>query len=251
MGRDDNPLTVRMKDYEKTWCDLRADSDLPHIIRVDGKNFSTFTKSFATFDDIIHDGMIQAAKDLLVAFPSATVAYTHSDEITIVFPTGAINTCYDGKILKLVSISGAVATRGFNDGIRRVAGDIPGAVFDSRIVPLPSNEEIANNLLFRARDNIRNAKMGFAQMYYSAKELHGIPADVAIAKVASEKGITWESLPGWVKYGDFIKRTLVPHEGFNPATGLTESTVRTIMSVQNIPFAFSPEFVEILLAKLI
>lgn len=251
MGRDDNPLTVRMKDYEKTWCDLRADPDLPHIIRVDGKNFSTFTKSFETFDDTIHAGMIQAAKDLLTAFPSATLAYTHSDEITIVFPAGAINTSYDGKILKLVSISSAVATRGFNDGIRRIIGDIPGAVFDSRIVPLPSDEEIANNLLFRARDNIRNAKIGFAQIYYSAKELHGIPADVAITKVSAEKGITWESLPEWVKYGDFIKRTLVPHQGFNPTTGLTESTMRTIMCIQNIPFAFSPEFIKLILSKFI
>lgn len=248
-GRDEHPLTIRMKEYESTWCDLRIDATIPHIVRVDGKNFSTFTKSFAQFDEIIHAGMLEAAKDLLKEFPMATTAYTHSDEISVVFPAGAANKYCDGKVCKLVSLTAAIATRGFNNGIRLAGSMVTGALFDSRIIPLPSDMEVANNIVFRARDNVRNAKMGFAQMHFPASKLHGLGADEAILMVSKEIGVVWESMPEWVRFGDVLKRGHVMVEGLNPISGKTETATRTVIEIRNLAGLDSKPILDVLMSS--
>src|SRR5271163_495835 len=81
-------LAGRMKSYEAIH-DHKLLPGTPTILRLDGHTFSKFTANFARpFDLRIHDAMTATCSDLLSHFPSATLAYTQSDEITLVFPSG-------------------------------------------------------------------------------------------------------------------------------------------------------------------
>lgn len=78
-------LGDRMKGYEAVYGQLRVSNDHVMLIRLDGVSFSTWTRGLdAVFDLIFTRSMILTMNDLLVKFRPQT-AYTHSDEITLIF----------------------------------------------------------------------------------------------------------------------------------------------------------------------
>ncbi|KAH8681790.1 tRNAHis guanylyltransferase catalytic domain-containing protein [Xylariales sp. PMI_506] len=78
----------RMKAYEVA-AELYLASNSPAILRLDGHGFSTFTAPLnRPFDEMIHTAMVRTCADLLRAWPAASLDYTQSDEITLVFSSG-------------------------------------------------------------------------------------------------------------------------------------------------------------------
>jgi tRNA(His) guanylyltransferase len=158
------PLTLadRMKQYEASF-DYALPTSSPVILRLDGHTFSRFTAHFCRpFDQRIHDAMIATCSDLLKYFPQATVAYTQSDEITLVLPARVQS--FNERVQKLSSLAASYCSVRFNAHLAAflVANPEPKvkstafenlgtAHFDARFFTVPSVEEALNCLLWRCR----------------------------------------------------------------------------------------------------
>ena len=115
-------LGTRMKGYEyipRTYLTKR----IPVIIRLDGKAFHTFTKGMKRpFDEILIKTMQDTAKYLCENIQGVKLAYTQSDEITLLLTDFEdINTqgWFDYNIQKMVSVSASMATLAFNTSFER------------------------------------------------------------------------------------------------------------------------------------
>lgn len=76
-------LGDRMKDYENI-SRIHLTKKLPVIIRLDGKAFHTFTRGFnRPFDGILMRAMQETAKYLCANIMNCKMAYTQSDEISL------------------------------------------------------------------------------------------------------------------------------------------------------------------------
>lgn len=85
-------LSDKMKQYESQYIHL-IPKECHFMVRLDGKNFSTFTRGFKQkafwnpFDLNFQQAMINTMNDLILKFSSSSTGYVHSDEITLVFPS--------------------------------------------------------------------------------------------------------------------------------------------------------------------
>lgn len=78
-------LGDRIKDYERRETDRRALKGLPVVVRCDGRSFSRFTHGMARpYDTSMADLMLETAKYLVEQVDGARVAYTQSDEISLI-----------------------------------------------------------------------------------------------------------------------------------------------------------------------
>jgi tRNA(His) guanylyltransferase len=238
-------LATRMKQYEASF-DITLPSGSPTILRLDGHAFSKFTSHFCRpFDQHIHDAMIAVSKDLLEYFASATLAYTHSDEITLVFPEGVKS--FNERVQKLSSLAASYCSVRFNAHLAALLTASPEpkvkdsafdrlgtAHFDARFFTVPSVEEAFNCVLWRCRnDAVRNSVNAFARTLYSTKEMHGKTSIQLIDMMKSEKNVVYEkAVPRWALEGCLLKREQVEHEGVNLKTGTTEKTLRTRTRVE-------------------
>lgn len=81
--RDD--LGNRMKSYYEQIPKTKLMRRCPVICRLDGRSFHSFTKGFKRpFDDVLIQTMQQTAKYLCENIQGAVIAYTQSDEISLV-----------------------------------------------------------------------------------------------------------------------------------------------------------------------
>jgi tRNA(His) guanylyltransferase len=235
-------LAKRMKAYEAQ-VEYTIPS-APTVMRVDGHCFSKFTSFFQRpFDLRIHQAMLETCKDLLKANPAATVGYTFSDEITLVFPSG-IN-AFNNRVQKVSSLAAGLASVRFAHHMREAIAqhaDLPRIKpqgiekvetthFDARVFAVPSVDEALNCLVWRCRgDAVRNAVSGFARKYYSSRRLTGMRTGEVLAMLERDKGIVFANeAPSWAQAGTLVKRKLVEIEGLNPKTGETERAIRTRM----------------------
>ncbi|KAH7383165.1 tRNAHis guanylyltransferase-domain-containing protein [Pyrenochaeta sp. MPI-SDFR-AT-0127] len=239
------PLAERMKQYEASF-DFTLPLNAPIILRLDGHGFSRFTAHFCRpFDQRIHDAMISTCTDLLKFFPQATVAYTQSDEITLVFPTGVQS--FGERVQKLSSLAASYCSVRFNKHlsdflekqpeprVKPLAYEKLGtAHFDARFFAVPSIEEALNCLLWRCRnDAVRNSVSGFARTMYSTQQMHGKRTKELIGMMRDEKGVQFEeAVPKWAIEGCLMKREQYEHEGVNLKTGVMEKTFRTRTRVE-------------------
>ncbi len=116
MKRDD--LGNRMKTFYEQIPKTRLMRRTPVVIRIDGKAFHTFTRGFKRpFDDVLIKTMQETAKYLCENIQGCSLAYTQSDEISLLlidyqrFETSA---WFDYEIQKMCSISASMATMAFN-----------------------------------------------------------------------------------------------------------------------------------------
>lgn len=238
-------LAARMKQYESSF-DYTLPSGSPIILRLDGHAFSNFTSHFCRpFDQRIHDAIIAVCTDLLAYFASATLAYTHSDEITLVFPDGVQS--FNERVQKLSSLAASYCSVRFNTHLATLLATNPEpkvkdtaferlgtAHFDARFFVVPNVEEALNCVLWRCRnDAVRNSVNAFARTMYTTKEMHGKTAKELVEMMKGEKGVVFEqSVPRWAIEGCLLKRERVSHEGLNLKTGKVEKTLRTRTRVE-------------------
>lgn len=205
-------LGSRMKEYEGVEAQRRCMPRLPVLARLDGKNFSRWTKGLKRpYDERLSNVMVGTTY-ALVENSGALVGYTQSDEITLVFysddPKSQIY--FDGRIQKMCSVLAAQATAYFNALVR---DEIPEkadrlAVFDCRVWQVPNMTEAANAVLWREQDATKNSIQMAAQEYYSHNQLLNKNGKEQQAMLL-EKDINWNDYPAFFKRGTFVQRRKV------------------------------------------
>lgn len=170
-------LSDRMKELERVEAGRKADSNLPLMVRIDGRCFSKFTKNLIKPFDKDFLRLMDATTQYLMEETDAKMAYTQSDEITLSFYNDKENHSnseymFGGKYQKLTSVLASMATSYFTFHMRKFlqqTSDYPH--FDCRVWNVPDVEHIALNYLWRYRDAIKNSVFMFARSYFSHKEL--------------------------------------------------------------------------------
>jgi tRNA(His) guanylyltransferase len=232
------PLASRMKSHEAVY-DTRLPTNTPTILRLDGHGFSKFTANFdRPFDPRIHTAMTETCIDLLAHFPTATLAYTQSDEITLVFPFGV--GAYNDRVQKIATLAASFTSVRFNAHLVISVAAFPEpkvkkeevmgtAYFDARLFTVPTVEEALNCVLWRCKgDALRNGVGAFARTLFSTKELNGKSTTEVLRMMEEEKGVVFrDSVPSWAPEGTVVKREHFEGEGRNEKTGEIEKMVRT------------------------
>ena len=170
-------LGDRMKEFEAIETERRLMPGLPVMVRLDGKNFHTFTRGMARpFHAPMSQAMIETARHL-VQETQACFAYTQSDEITLAYwnDDPRVKFMFDGRIQKLTSVLAGMTTAKFNYEVARTMPDkahmLP--VFDARVFSMPNLDEMVNCVLFRALDCAKNSLSMAASAHYRQRELQG------------------------------------------------------------------------------
>jgi len=182
---------------------------VPVIIRLDGKSFHSYTRGCdKPFDEHLSRAMCLTATDLIKAIGGAKIAYTQSDEISILvtdYDDIYTDAWYDYNVQKLCSITASMCTALFNMYFRHPREiQTRLATFDSRVFNVPK-EEVMNYFLWRQQDWIRNSVQMCAQHLYSPKELHKKNNEM-MKEMIKERGMDWDLLSDMWKYGTFITR---------------------------------------------
>lgn len=227
-------LGNRMKGYEA----IPKNSlmlGVPHIVRLDMRAGHSFCRGFARpFDAVFSKCMEATAEFLAHAVPGCAVAYTQSDEISLVlfdsFANG-YNCFFDGAVEKIVSITASMATlefnRAFHEAVTAMTSETDGehglalpsdstvapaevyvqklfkATFDSRVFSVPSCVEVTNYLIWRTQDATRNSVNMLAQSMFPHQQLQG--KNLAATKdMLLDAGRDWNEEPPRYRHGVFF-----------------------------------------------
>lgn len=235
MKRDD--LGNRMKTFYEEIPKTKLMRRTPVIIRIDGKAFHTFTRGFKRpFDDVLIKTMQDTAKYLCENIQGCQLAYTQSDEISLLlidyqrFETSA---WFDYEVQKMCSISASMATMVFNRIFSETVSDLKvddtktmdtyfeaaylGAMFDARVFNIP-REEVTNYFYWRQLDASRNSIQMVGQANFSHKELQHKSCNDIQDMLMTQKGINWNDFPTYQKRGSCVVRNRIVFE----SNGVTE-----------------------------
>lgn len=243
MSIDKDALGNRMKAYEAV-----TKTTLPHrtysLIRVDGRCFSNYLRGAEKpYDAAFIADMDAVAQALCAEISGSVFAYVQSDEISVLavdFTAPGTQPWFAGEVQKIVSTSAATATAA-------LCARRPGkpATFDARVFTIADPVEVANYMIWRQRDCVRNSITMAAQAQFSHKRLHGVNTGQMQELLWSEKGINWNDYPDGCKRG----RVVVKESGEREVTFThkrtgTEETVMAMRSwwaVQPAPhFTLNP-----------
>lgn len=222
-------LEQRMKVYYEMPYKAYLTRRTPVVIRVDGKAAHTYTKALnKPFDEVFVNAMFAAAHELCEEAQGCVLAYTQSDEISIVlldYQTINTDAWFGYSINKLVSICASTATAHFNNAFRFYAHneldemnnsgvcdeayakrskalqdciDNP-LLFDARAFNLPK-EEVCNYLIWRQNDARRNSISSLARAHFSHKEVCRKSGSELI-EMMLDKGIDYNKKPDAFKRG--------------------------------------------------
>ena len=237
MKRDD--LGNRMKTFYEEIPKTKLMRRCPVICRLDGRSFHTFARGFKRpFDDVLIKTMQETAKYLCENIQGCQLAYTQSDEISLLlidyqrFETSA---WFDYEIQKMCSISASMATMDFNrrfrdnvdtwvmsgeiqeeldsDTIQRlyklqdtyIESECKGAMFDSRVFNIPK-EEVTNYFYWRQLDASRNSIQMVGRANFSHRELQHKSCNDIQDMLMTQKGINWNDFPTYQKHGSCVVR---------------------------------------------
>lgn len=201
-------LNERMKLYEQQEIGRRFLPLLPIIARLDGRSFHSFTRGLdRPFDYRLSNLMTEVTK-FLIEETNACIGYTQSDEISLVFYSGDVESqiYFDAKIFKMTSILAALTTAQFNKWLPVYLPEKLDCtpIFDCRVWNVPSKEEATNALIWREQDAIRNSVSMAAQSYYSHKQLHGKSSSNMLDMLLC-KDVNWHDYPVFFKRGVYVQ----------------------------------------------
>lgn len=204
---------------------LRVPDDCYIVLRVDGRAFHSYTDKYERpFDGHFHAHMLRAAAALAESFVG-DLAYTESDEISLVLGP---RWDYQGRsVEKLVSLTAATAASAF------AASSGDPVAFDSRVCVYPRLESVLDYLAWRQDDCWRCCVNGWA--YWTARRAGMDPREATRMvdgparrkhDFLHEHGINVAHAPGWQRRGSCIFRETYEREGFNPKLQQPVTTTR-------------------------
>ena len=206
-------LGKRMKTFYEQIPKYKLMRRTPVIIRIDGKAFHTFTKSFQKpFDHVLMKSMQDTMKYLCENIQGCVLGYTQSDEISLLlidYKRFNSSAWFDNEIQKICSISASMATLSFNKAFNKNSDEYcetwnvehgyieallsaytKGAMFDSRCFNIPK-EEVTNYFYWRQQDATRNSIEMVGQAHFSHKELYKKTCNMIQDMLHEQKGINW------------------------------------------------------------
>lgn len=232
MNFDD--LDAKMRVYEQS-LDQVLLPELFLVARLDGNRFTRLTKEVChfdvPFDEHFRDMMINTVKALMNYGFRVIYGYTESDEISLLFHPE--EDTFGRKVRKYNSLLAGVASAAFSMQLGQQA------VFDCRMIPLPTVERVQDYFLWRQEDAHRNSlnshcywmlrKQG-KTVAKATKMLEG--QSIAFKnELLFQSGINFDKIPNWQKRGIGIYWDTFVKEGFNPIAGKTEIAERRTLKV--------------------
>lgn len=221
---DDSDLGNRMKDYERR-NQYYLQHKIPVILRLDMRAGHSFCRGFdKPFDPIFMEAMQETMRHLCQEISGVCLAYTQSDEITLVlqdYKQIETDAWFSYRTDKLCSITASSATLAFNRIFDRLyledlmnydQEELPlfvlahdrarknGATFNCRCFNLPK-EEVTNCLFWRQQDSVRNSIQSLAQANFPHKQLQGKSCNELQEMLFQMKGINWNDLETEKKRG--------------------------------------------------
>ena len=220
----------QMRKHEES-LDQFIPTDSFMVARLDGKGFTRLTKEELPlekpFDARFKEAVLNTMHYLMSSDFQIAYAYAQSDEISLLFYKNADK--YKRKVRKYNSILAAETSVKFSEEIGRRA------IFDCRLIPLPTLEDVLDYFAWRQADSHRNAIHAYC--YYKLISLGKTPrqaADELKRKIFTEKiklltayGIDLNHLPRWQLYGYSIRQSHILKTGLNPVAQTEETVVRS------------------------
>ncbi len=197
------------KFLEKNFSNELMIPTLPVIIRIDGNNFSKWTKGLKKpFDADLTNLMVETTK-FLVQETNAVVGYTQSDEITLIlYSNDRKSSIYnDGKKQKILSkLTGKCVTFFNTERPKYLPNHDKLANFDCRVYQTPTLHDATIQLLWRENDATKNSISMLAQSLFPHKDLQKLNGNEMQDKMMLEKGVNWNDLEVRYKRGTYVKR---------------------------------------------
>lgn len=184
---------------------------LPVIIRLDGNNFSQWTKGLQKPFDYQLMELMEETTQFLVRETNAVVGYTQSDEITLILYNEDRKSAlyHDGKKQKILSKLTAKCVNFFNEKRKELLPEHDKvAVFDARIYQTPTLQDACAQLLWRENDATKNSIQVLGQSFFSHKQLHNLNGNQIQDKLMLEKLVNWNDMSAQCKRGTYVKRVM-------------------------------------------
>ena len=229
-------LDSKMRVYEQS-IDQVLLPELYMVARLDGNRFTRLTREIcnfeAPFDIKFRDMMVETVKALMNYGFRVLYGYTESDEISLLFHPEENN--FGRKVRKYNSILAGVASASFSTSLGRQA------IFDCRMIPLPTLERVQDYFQWRQEDAHRNSLNSHCYWLLrkqgkSAVEATDMLEGQSIAfknELLFQNGINFDKLPSWQKRGMGVYWTTYEKQGFNPITGKVETAERRGLKVDD------------------
>lgn len=229
-GADFEP---RMRAFEY-YHGLRVIPNVWTVLRVDGRGFTRFTEGrFEKPFDLRFHGLMTQVATTLVDDLRGVLAYTESDEISVLFrPEWDL---FDREVEKLVSVSAGLASATFTKAV----GDA--AHFDSRIWIGVDEVSVIDYFRWRQTDAARCALHGHCywalrkegkSVAEATRELEGKSVEFK-NELLFERGINFNDLPLWQRRGSAVYWETYTKGGFNPKTGQAVQATRRRLKVDD------------------
>ena len=203
------------------------------VLRVDGKGFSSLTKSAGyavPYDLGFMASMDEAAKALLKLVDGSIFAYAQSDEISVAFkcsgPPVDRNWWFGGKVQKIASLTAARASLSFlRAELTRLGEFSLDPLFDSRVISLESEEAVEQYLRWRRFDAQKNSISMAASSLFSHRELDSVSSK---DRAAMLQGTELERLPDGFFNGRLHYRASTMLKAWEPIRGSEVDVQRTV-----------------------
>ena len=216
-------IGIRMKTFYEEIPKTKLMRRCPVVLRIDGKAFHTFTRSFQKpFDEVLIKSMQETTKYLCENIQGCVLGYTQSDEISLVLiDYNKLNSSawFDYEVQKMCSIAASMTTMEFNKVFQSIYSRMfmsskseqenlynkygqkcYEAMFDARCFNIPT-EEVTNYIYWRQLDATRNSIQMVGQANFSHKELQNKSCNDIQDMLMIQKGINWNNLPIYQKRG--------------------------------------------------
>lgn len=184
------------------------------VVRVDGRAFHTFLRHASKpWDEDVVQIMQKTAQRLCKALDGAVLGYTQSDEISVIlqdFENNGTQAWFGGVVQKMASIAAASATAFFTQEYQHYFdldedGTLP--VFDARVFTIPDVVEVANYLVWRQRDAVRNSILGLGVHEFKHKSIQGVGTYGMLEMLKNGRGIDWEvDVPQGLRQGWLVQK---------------------------------------------
>ena len=232
MNFDD--LDAKMRVYEQS-LDQVLLPELYLVARLDGNRFTRLTKEIcafeAPFDERFRDMMVETVKELMNYGFRIIYGYSESDEISLLFHPD--EDTFGRKVRKYNSLLAGVASASFSTQLGKQA------IFDCRMVPLPTVERVQDYFLWRQEDAHRNSLNAHCYWMLRKKGKSVVEATKMLEgqsvafknELLFQNGINFDKLPSWQKRGVGVYWDTFEKKGFNPITQQTETAIRRGLKV--------------------
>ena len=232
---DFDTLDQRLRGFEQS-LDRYMPKGVYIVARLDGHGFTRLTKKewnlAKPFDVRFRDCMIATLSHLMSCGFRIIYGYSQSDEISLLFHLD--DATFGRKERKLLSILAAEASVAFSKAAERHA------VFDCRLVPLPSEQYVIDYFRWRQEDAGRNSLNSYCYWQLRTDGFNPGDAQQQISGITNAQkselllshGINYDELPSWQKFGIGMYYKDVSKVGYNPVTGQSTQCLRRVLYIE-------------------